>query len=383
MAQRPFFGATLRSGDLRRAPALFAAFLAALALAGCAGRAGACGPAAPCAEDCAAVAPPCSPCGALPPEAKPGEAWCCVWVPPVTKEVAVTCCVKPACTKKVPVPAVYGTRPVLVCVAPARITEKQMPAVWTTRKRDVLVCPERECVEPVCCPPTGLGPCEEQCVCYRKKVLPPVWCEQEEAVCLEPSRCRIEYQPAQYKVVEERFVLKPAHCETVCVAAEHATRFETVVCTPGRWEWRLNPDCVVPELLPAIEVTMVDSDPSGSEAGIFRLGGQVRYDLTVSNDVGGKALESLKVVFTLPAELEFVSGGGDAQFVGGGQQAESRSFHLSLDQKRTVHIVAKVVALPQKGANIQTVASIVTAEGLELVRESESTTLALPADRAN
>lgn len=338
---------------------------------------GACRSAAPGAAPATGAQPAVAAAPAdRPPEARPGEAWCRVWIPPVTKEVAETVCVRPACVKKVPVPPTYGTRTKLVCLAPAQIREVQTPAVWTTRVRDVLACPEREVVERVACEPGALAAGEVQCDCFVKRVIPPVYEQVEEAVCVEPSRCCIEYQPAQYQCVEERFILKPAHCQEVLVPAQFETRMRTVICTPGRWEWRRNTDCEVPEGLTALEVTMVDVAADGREEGIFRVGQEVRYELTVENDVGGKALDGLKVVFQLPPELVFVSGSGDGlTVVGGGRQAETSRFALAVDQVVSLRLVARVVRGPAQGNLIQTIASVVAPDGSELVHETESTTI--------
>lgn len=366
--------AWIRSGRRACGPAPLALLaLLALALGACssAGRVAS----APIALD--AVAPQPATPDDLPPEAKAGEAWCRVWIPPVTKEISETVCVSPACVKKVPIPPTYDTRTKLVCIQPAKICEVTKPAVWTTRKREVLVCPEREVVERVQCEPSELGEGEVQCNCFVKRIIPPVYETIEEGVCLEPSSLCVEYQPAQYKCVEERFVVKPAHCEEVAVPARYETRIRTVICQCGRWEWRRNDACELPDPgLTAIEVTMIDTAPDGTEAGIFLVGQEVRYDLEVLNDLGGKALQGLRVVFSLPAELEYVSGGGDGlQMVGQARQAESTPFALDVNQKVSLRIIARVLSKPAQGNLIQTVASVVGADGAELVHESESTTV--------
>ena len=56
------------------------------------------------------------------PEAQAGEAWCRVWIPERTEVISETVCVKPAQTRKVWIPPVYGTRPKLVCVQEAELT---------------------------------------------------------------------------------------------------------------------------------------------------------------------------------------------------------------------------------------------------------------------
>lgn len=349
-----------------------------VALGGCAVRptgGGACDP-------CAAPAPcqPCDPCAEgpadRPPEANPGEAWCRIWVPPVTRTVVETVCVCPARKRKVAVPAEYGTRPKLVCVKPPQLKEVVRPGVWTTRQKDVMVCPEREVYRRVDCPPSELGPCERQCECWKKEKCPPVFRTECEPVCVAPPKKCVEFTPAQYECVDERFLIRPARCEEVIEPARYETRTRECVVQPGRWEWRRNRECEVPEqLLPALEVEMVDSGPDGREEGVFEEGSTVRYNLTVRSDVGSEAMPNLKVLFTLPEQLEFISGGGDGVTVtGSGQSAKSSVFPLPLNQEVKLYILARVNSVPPT-TFVQATASVQTEAGDELARETESTSL--------
>jgi hypothetical protein len=362
-------------GAAMAATAVFACVLM-LGLAGCASRAGtACDPCDPCAEPVACD--PCDPCpDERPPEAKPGEAWCRIWIPPVTETVTETVCIAPACKKKVVVPAEYGVRPKLVCVAPAQLREVVRPGVWTTRKKDVMVCPERDVYRRVCCPPGKLDPCERQGECWVKSKCPPVFRTECEPVCVAPPKKCVEFKPAQYECQEERYMIRPARCEEVITPAQYEERTREVCVQPGRWEWRRNVDCEVPEeALPALEVEMVDSDPDGREEGIFASGSTVRYNLTVRSDVGSEAMPNLKVVFTLPEQLEFLSGGGSGVTVtGSGQAATSSVFPLGLNQEVRLFILARVVSVPPTNF-VQTTASVQTEAGDELARETESTSL--------
>ncbi len=340
--------------------------------AGCAGvrggaRAGACAP-APCAVADAETPPPV---GDRPPEAKPGEAWCRVWEPAVSKEVLRRVLARPASTRTIRIPAEYGSRPKLVCVAPAKLKEVTQPGVWRRKKEDVLVRPARDTWRRIKC---ADDPCKE---CWVKGECPPVWRKECRAECVQPPTKRVEYTPAQYKMVEDRFELHPATCRKECVPAEYEMRPETVCVRPGRWVWRRNDTCEVPvETLPALEVEMVDTDETGKPAGVFEVGEVVRYDLTVRSDVGSEAFPTIRVAFSLPAQLEFISGEGVGVAIqGAGQSATSTVFKLALDQEVTMHILAKVVSVPPT-AFVQTTASVQTEDGQELATETESTTLA-------
>ena len=363
--------------------------LQGVGLAGCAS--GAAMGCSPCAEPVA-----CTPCGPKtapppcerPPQAKAGEAWCQVWVPPVTGVEMTTICVKPACTQQVWIPPKYGMRPKLVCCAEPEMREKIVPAVWGVKQREVMVCPPKEEWKRICCPPTDLGPCEQQAECYTKVVSPAVYECEECPVCLAPERRCVTYKPAEFKVIEERYEISPGHCETITVPAEYKQCTKEVCVKPGYWEWRRNEACEVPVVMPmpapcapppaaltALQVEMEDKAATGEAAGVFAVGDVVRYDLRIVSDEGSKALDGLKVVFSLPAELEFVSGGGQGlEVMGSGQSAQSASFDLPLGSEVALHVLCRVTAVPETNLT-QLSASVQDAEGNELAVESESTTL--------
>jgi hypothetical protein len=325
--------------------------------------------------------PPCPPVGELPPEAGPGEAWCRIWIPPVYGTETETVCVEPASSEKVWIPPTYGTRPKIVCYQEPQLREKVVPAVWGIKKREVMVCPPRERWQRICCPPSELAEGERQGECWTKIECPPVYESEDCPVCLEPERRCVEYTPAQYKVVEERFLLEPGRCEVKCIPARYEERCREVCIEPGRWEWRRNEACEVPEPepvevgLPALQVEMTDKAATGEEAGVFGVGDVVRYDLTVVSDEGATAMPDLKVVFTLPPELEFISGGGDGLDMSGeGQSAATTTFGLAVGQTAEMHILCRVIASPATHM-AQLTASVQTADGQELATETESTTL--------
>jgi hypothetical protein len=301
-----------------------------------------------------------------------------VWVPGVTKTVAETVCVRPACKRCVWIPPQYGTRPKLCICQPARLQEVVKPPVWTTKQRDVMVCPPREGWSRICCPPVTGDECDPQ-ECWQKCCEPAVWGKECCPVCVEPERYCVKYTPAQYAMAEERFLVEPGRCEEICEPAMYETRFREVCVRPGHWEWRRNVACEVPPepvLPPALQVEMTDMSETGAEEGTFRVGSMVRYDLVVRSDQGGAAVNALRVVFELPPQLEFVSGQGEGGVgvTGAGQTAESTMFGLPADGDQTFTILTKVLSAPP-GNFVQFKASVVGADGVELAVETESTTL--------
>ncbi len=135
--------------------------------------------------------------------------------------------------------------------------------------------------------------------------------------------------------------------------------------------------CIVDIIgLPAIQSEMVDKDVSGNEKGIFVVGESFTYVLSVENDVGSTVTPDLKVVFTLPRELEFVSGKMDnnGTVTGSGQSATTSTFVLAPNKVQRVELMVKAVAAPPSNL-VQTRASIQTVGGVEVAEETESTTL--------
>jgi uncharacterized repeat protein (TIGR01451 family) len=129
--------------------------------------------------------------------------------------------------------------------------------------------------------------------------------------------------------------------------------------------------------LPAIQTEMVDKDLQKNEKGIFVVGEELLYVLEVQNDVATESTPPLKIVLSLPAELQFVSATGTrgVTFTGGGQSATSTEFRLDVNEKIFVEFRVKAVAVPP-GNLAKTLASVVRAsDGVELASETESTTI--------
>lgn len=129
--------------------------------------------------------------------------------------------------------------------------------------------------------------------------------------------------------------------------------------------------------LPAIQSEMIDQDINHVEKGIFVVGEEYLYVLTVQNDVGTEATPPLKVVFNLPPELQFLgaTSSRNVSVTGGGQAAASEEFRLDVNEKVVFEFRVKATAVPP-GNWLKVVASIQRAsDAAELANESESTTI--------
>lgn len=129
--------------------------------------------------------------------------------------------------------------------------------------------------------------------------------------------------------------------------------------------------------LPALQCEMIDQSLQHVEAGIFKVGEEFLYVLDVQNDVATQATPPLKVVFSLPPELEFVSGTSDrgVTVTGAGQQASTTEFRLDLNEKVRFEFRVKALAVPP-GNLLKAMASVQRAsDGAELADENESTTI--------
>lgn len=335
----------------------------------CAAAPAPCAP-APCAPVVAVAASdePTPPPNDRPPSANPGEAWCRVWIPAEYEESTTRVCVAPAGKKKNWVAPVYGTRVNLECITGPEIREKTTPAQFAKRKVQIRVPGQTRCV----CT-------KDNCGCpTRSQVTDPDSFRTEcERLCLTPERTCFEFKPAQYKATEERYMIKPGFCQEICTPARYETKSNRVCVKPGRWDWRRNTDCEVPmeKPLAALQVELIDEKPSGEDEGIFRVGETVRYSMKVSHDDGSEAMADLRVVFQLPPELKFLSGTGNGVTVAGtAQNAQTGVFTLAIGEVKTLQVMAQVVSVSPSNM-IQMIASVQAADGFELARETESTTV--------
>jgi len=130
--------------------------------------------------------------------------------------------------------------------------------------------------------------------------------------------------------------------------------------------------------LPALQVEMTDKALDSSEAGVFPVGSTFLYKLRVENDVGTDVTPEMYVQWSLPPELEFVSGRSGREGVsvnGQGNNGRSNGFDLRVGEGIDFEIVVRVTSAPDAGM-VKSVAEIRrSSDNAELASEAESTSL--------
>jgi hypothetical protein len=202
-------------------------------------------------ECCEAAPPPCTQCGPLPADALPGQAWCCVMIPPQFEEVETQVCTCPASCTKEWVPPEYEEQSHQVCVKPAGCRQVQIPGEWKDETQQVLVCPARTEWKRVECTPEQLAAGEKQGECWMLVEVPATYRTCTTRVCVRQPSCETVEEPAQYETVTERVCTKPGYYKEIPTPAQYETRKSQRCVSPARWEWRRNEACEVPQAGPA------------------------------------------------------------------------------------------------------------------------------------
>jgi len=204
---------------------------------------------APCAAPCA---PACAPqasgqCGPFPAEAQPGEAWCCVFIPPCYATETEKVCTCPESCRKEWVPPVYECRSKQVCSCPEQRRQIPIPAEYATQTECVEVCPARTEWRRVDCTPEQLACGERQGECWALVTIPAQYEQRCKQVCTREASCREEVIPPVYETVQEQVEVQCGYYKDIVTPAVYEDRCKQVCTAPGRWEWRRNTACVVPQ----------------------------------------------------------------------------------------------------------------------------------------
>ena len=177
-------------------------------------------------------------------------------------------------------------------------------------------------------------------------------------------------EPGESRQLRRRFVSDAVGERRVSASAREERGWAAAGCYCG----------ILIKGLPAIQLEMIDVDINRQAKGIFEQGESFIYILKVENDVGTALTPDLKVVWSLPEQLEFVSGTGDrgATVSGSGRSAESSGFVLRPNQVQNFELVVRVVSVPDRNLTQARAAVVTSGGGQELAVETESTTLKAP-----
>ena len=231
----------------------------------------------PCAPPPCDPVPVCAPttqAGQRPPDARPGEVWCYVRVPAVTRQVEERFCVRPASCRQVQVPAVTRQVARQVCTQPESTRQIPIEAEFRDECYQVCTAPARTEWQRVDCNPTQLAEKEQVGECWTLKEIPPQYRQETRRICTKPASCRTECIAAVYATEYDTVIVTPARVDSIPIEAEYETRFrEETVCGP-RWEWRRTTECEVPEVAgggyadtaPIDNTLPAPQDPASEEA---------------------------------------------------------------------------------------------------------------------
>lgn len=173
-------------------------------------------------------------------DARPGECFAQVYVPPKTECVTERVCVRPASERIEIVPACYEWVEEQVCVKPASTRLEVVPAEFRTEDTTVEIQPGyRTWVTTTgenCTVENGKATLNNRVFCLVDQ--PPVT-KTMKVERLQNQPCVREItEPAEFQTVRVQKCVSPATTRRVPVPAEYDEITKTVVVAPGRIEWQ-------------------------------------------------------------------------------------------------------------------------------------------------
>ena len=241
-------------------------------------------PCDPCApppcDPCAPAPVACDPCGpqpsgARPPNARPGEVWCYVRVPAVTRTVEEQVCIQPETCRQEWVPPVMKTVNEQICVKPEEVRRIPIPAVYETQCEQIMTCAGKTEWRRVSCEPSSLGEGEQLGECWSLVEIPPVYETRSKQICVSPESCREEIIPACYENRCKEVECQPGYYKNIPVPAVYETRCREELVCAARWEWRRTTECEVP------------GAPGGYDAGMAPVAVPDTYGMPAPNAAAG------------------------------------------------------------------------------------------------
>jgi PRC-barrel domain len=177
----------------------------------------------------------------LPSDAKAGQCFSLVFVPPRCETVQEQVMVRAASERVETIPAKYETVQERVMVKPASKRIEEIPAEYKTVDEQVLVEPARtEWRE-------GRGAVEKMDMATGKIMclveIPAKYKTVEKQVLVKPASTREIEIPAQYEMRSAQKMIEPAHENHIQIPAEYKTITKTQKVADGFFEWRQVEGC--------------------------------------------------------------------------------------------------------------------------------------------
>lgn len=201
---------------------------------------------APCAEPCPKPAGELT--AELPPNAKPGECWAKVFVPPTFKTVTERVLVKEASETLEIIPAKYDWVEERVCIKEASTILKEVPAEYRadhiTVKTDSAHT-DWQITKATDCDVPGKPGKESGLDVYCLVNFPENHRTLDVQRVARPARVEEQQVPAEYQTVRKQRLVQPATTKKTCIPAEYTTVEKTVKVCDGRMAWQ-RVDCSKP-----------------------------------------------------------------------------------------------------------------------------------------
>ncbi len=185
-----------------------------------------------------------------PSNVRPGEVWCYVRVPAVTRTEEERICVRQATYQEIQVPAQTQQVERKVCVRQASVQYEDIPAAFEDRHEQICTAPARTEWARVDCAPTHLREREQVGECWTLREIAPQFQTKTTRVCVRQASRREIPIPPEFETRLETVVVQPARVDRIPVPAEYETRLKEVVVQGPRWEWRRTSECEVPDAAP-------------------------------------------------------------------------------------------------------------------------------------
>lgn len=174
----------------------------------------------------------------LPPNARPGECYAKVWIPPEFKTVSERVCVREASERLEVIPAKYEWVEEKVMVKEASKTLDVEPAEYATREHTIQTDSGHTDWEinkdPLCKNKTGEPARDVYCLVNH----PPAQRTVRTECMVKPARVKETCIPAQYETVKRERLASPATTKRVTIPAQYDTVEKTVKVCDGRMSWQ-------------------------------------------------------------------------------------------------------------------------------------------------
>jgi hypothetical protein len=187
----------------------------------------------------------------LPPNARPGECYTKVWIPPEFKSVTERVLVKEASERLEIIPAKYETVEERVCVKDASKELREIPAEYKDREMTVQVESAHTdwivTKDEKCTPPNVEQASLKENGSRQTRATHDVFClvdhpprtETLHVQCQAKPPCvKEEVIPAQYETIRRQKLVSAASTRRICIPAEYRTVEKTVKVCDGRMAWQ-------------------------------------------------------------------------------------------------------------------------------------------------